>query len=213
MSAIVRRILRLGRRRLTGHQPTSLSPDLRQGEELFISHGSGEWNLHQRYQEPHEVFFDGPTIKFSVVARTKDEWAYVFLDPAHYKWDNYCWEARIRRETDFREFAFNFRYNDFGNRYRYRFEKGRLYFDKKVRAVWTNNIAAVPFHMDLGRSYDLRIWVWQSIFRCCVDGSMILENRDHDLPRGSICVVLWEDDARTNMVASVDGVRVTKVRI
>lgn len=170
------------------------------------------WIQHDQYQDASELTCNKGVLRFVTPAHTADEWDYLHLDVAKYPWRNYSWRLKIKRETAFREFAFNFRYQDFDNRYRYRFEAGKIFFDKKVRGEWTNNIASCPFSMKLGQWYDLRIDVCASLCRCYVDDHLWLENTDADLGWGTICVILWEDDGRTDMVAEVGPMVVHEIK-
>lgn len=170
------------------------------------------WKFHDTYQVPEELTVQDGIMAFSTAAKTNDEWDYIFLDPAHCRWSDFSWQLTIKRITSFREFALNFRYQDFDNRYRYRFEDDKLFFDKKVRGEWINNIASIPFTMDLGRWYQVRIEACTTVFRCYVDGQLALENVDCDLADGSICVILWEDDGRTPMQAEVGPMTVCSLR-
>jgi hypothetical protein len=162
-----------------------------------------DWMQHETYQKPTQISVVGDSLRFVTPPQTADEWDYIFLNPATYRWKNYSWNLKFRKETAFREYAFNFRYQDFNNRYRYRFEDGKIFFDKKVRGEWTNNIASLPFTIELGRWYDLRIDVYATLFRCYVDGRLWLENSDTDLADGSISVILWEDDGKTVITAEI----------
>jgi len=176
-----------------------------EGEVLFrteVSHPGEQWIFHAEYQDRSELMFESGTMKFHVKANTGDEWAYVYLDPKKYAWNNYSWQTRFRRLTAFQEYAFNFRYVDFDNRYRYRFEDDLLFFDSKVRGKWRAH-ARMPFPMALGAWYDLRIDAKGDRYRCYVNGMLMMENRDPTIKRGSIAVILWEIDRATDAIAEV----------
>jgi hypothetical protein len=162
-----------------------------------------DWMQHETYQRPAQISVVGSSLRFVTPPKTADEWDYVFLDPAAYRWKDFSWNLKFKRETKFREYAFNFRYQDFDNRYRYRFEDNKIFFDKKVRGGWGNNIASVFFPMELGRWYELRIDVCATLFRCYVDGRLWLENSDTDLAEGSISLILWEDNKETEIIAEI----------
>src|SRR6202522_4027182 len=161
-----------------------------------------QWTHHCEYQDPSELTFDNDTMRFSVKAHTCDEWAYVYLDPKHYEWTNYSWQTRFRRLTAFQEYAFNFRYLDFDNRYRYRFEDDLLFFDSKIRGKWKAH-ARMPFPMALTAWYDLRIDAKKDRYRCYVNGMLMMENRNAAIQRGSISIILWEIDQKTDAIAEV----------
>jgi len=177
-----------------------------QTELLFRSISSANWLGLPPYHVPGDIVYKGEKIVFNVTAETKDEWVYLFLDPQEYDWKNMSWEFSITRRTKFREFAFNYRYRDYDNRYRYRFEDDRIFFDKKASGVWFNNIASTPFPMEMNRQYLVRIDAYSSLFRCYVDKKLMLENVDTDIESGSISLILWEDDGKTNISAEVEKI-------
>ena len=183
-----------------------LSEPLILGELIYKTDGAAplkDWMKHETYQKPTQISVVGDSLRFVNPPQTVDEWDYIFLNPERYRWADFSWNLKFRRETRFREFAFNFRYQDFDNRYRYRFEDDKIFFDKKVRGNWFNNIASVPFPVQMGRWYDLRIDAYATHFRCYVDGRLCLENSDTDLADGSISLILWEDDGRTEIIAEI----------
>ena len=192
-----------------GKLPFNLHPRDRatwdEGEILFQSdreHPEKQWIYHAQYQDPGELSFAGGNLNFHVKADTLDEWAYVYLDPSAYSWGDYSWQTTFRRMTPFQEYAFNFRYVDFDNRYRYRFEDDLLFFDSKIRGKWRGH-ARMPFPMALGAWYDLRIDTRQDRHRCYVNGMLMMENREPAIRSGSISIILWEIDGVTDAVAEV----------
>jgi hypothetical protein len=184
-------------------------------EELFRTNTATpreQWVYHAEYQDPDELRF-GPEgeMYFHVRANTDDEWAYIYLDPARHNWTNYSWRMKFRRMTHFQEYAFNFRYIDFDNRYRYRFEDDLLFFDSKLSGKWRAH-ARMPFPMALGAWYDLQIDARGDLFRCYVNGILMMENRESTLPSGSISVILWEIDQATDCIAEIGPMTVLRVR-
>lgn len=175
------------------------------------SPGLEPWNLHETYQNPSEVSFLDGRLEFHVKTETDDEWAYLYLDPKSYRWTNMSWELTIRRETAFQEFALNFRYQDFDNRYRYRFEDGWIYFDKKVAGRWSNGIGSVPFQMAEGVWYDVRIETQGRDSQCYVDGVLRMRNHDRDLKGGSVAIILWEIDQSTDLIAGVGPMTIREI--
>jgi hypothetical protein len=176
-----------------------------EGEVLFngdLAATQSEWLFHPKYQDPAELSFNEGTMHFAVKAATADEWAYIYLDPQKYNWRNYSWQMKFRRMTEFQEYAFNFRYVDFDNRYRYRFEDDLLFFDSKVKGKWVCH-KRIPFPMALGAWYDLRIDTREDRHRCYVNGMLMMENRQGSIPRGSISIILWEIDNVTDCLADV----------
>lgn len=172
------------------------------------SAGQKAWILHSQYQEPQEVDFTPDGMRFSGQTRSNDKWCYVYLDPKLYPWTDISWQMKVQRASNFREFAFNFRYQDFDNRYRYRFEAGRVFFDRRIEGIWENNMGSVPFDMRVGEWYDICIKACGHIFRIYVNGELLMQNFDHRIKQGSICVILWETDSRTNLMAFVEDIKV-----
>ncbi|UCG57800.1 MAG: hypothetical protein JSU70_23410 [Phycisphaerales bacterium] len=165
-------------------------------------------------EQTEEVkFLEDGTICFDGKAKTNDEWIYMYLDPEKYPWHNYSWNFRIRRDTYFKEFQFGFRYQDFYNRYRYRFENDHIYFDKVIKGRFWNYFGTAPFHMDLGVWYDVRIDIYENNFRCYVDGKLMLDDYDFDnnFPVGSIAVILWEKDGATDIRAAVGPMSIRRL--
>jgi hypothetical protein len=198
--------------------PFNLHPRDRQtwpeAEILFqtdISHPQQQWIYHPKYQDPAELTFDDGVMKFHVKTESKDEWAYVYLDPRKYHWRDYSWQTRFRRLTAFQEYAFNFRYVDFDNRYRYRFEDDLLFFDSKIRGRWRAH-ARVPFPMALAAWYHLRVDTKGDRHRCYVNGILMMENREPSVPAGSISIILWEIDQVTDAIAEVGPCTVRRLQ-
>lgn len=192
-----------------GKLPFNLDPRDRQtwpnGEILFqtdCEHPEKQWILHSLYQDPAEVSFVNGNINFHVKAATHDEWAYVYMDPSQFSWGDYSWQTKFRRMTTFQEYAFNFRYVNFDNRYRYRFEDDLLFFDSKIRGKWRAH-ERMPFPMALGAWYDLRIDTRRDRHRCYVNGMLMMDNREPSVRNGSISIILWETDGATDAVAEV----------
>jgi hypothetical protein len=184
------------------------------GELLFqtdVNDPGREWILHPEYQDPAELQFTNGIMKFHVKAETDDEWAYIYLDPKRYAWTDYSWRMKFRRFTPFQEYAFNFRYVDFDNRYRYRFEDDLLFFDSKLKGKWRAH-ARMPFPMASGAWYDLQIDTKGDLHRCYVNGMLMMENREPTLRSGSISVILWEIDQTTDAIAEIGPMTVYAVR-
>ncbi len=171
--------------------------------------------IDDTHQLTHEMIVteDGSMI-FNGKATTNDEWFYLYLDPKKYEWSNYSWQFNIRRDTDFKELQFGIRYRDFYNRYRYRFENNRLYFDKVVRGEFLNGFNVVPFRMELGTWYAIRIDAYYNTFRLYVDGVLVSNDHDFDgyFPIGSIAIILWENDGKTDIKASLGAMSITEIQ-
>jgi pyruvyl transferase EpsI len=156
-----------------------------------------KWRPVAPYQQAAHVRAERAMIVFEGQAATDDEWCYLSAQDGHQRWGDLVWTIEVCKYTDFREFAFNFRCGDFDNRYRYRFEAGRLYFDKRLAGRWYNHLSSVPFNMVTQVWYRLRIEASGDLFSCFVDDDLIMQNADPDLAMGGVAVVLWESDGKT----------------
>jgi hypothetical protein len=172
-------------------------------------------NVIDNLQEPtrEAEFLPDGTMRFDGRTETDDEWIILYLDPQKYDWENFSWNFRVRRDTRFRELQFAFRYRDFYNRYRYRFEDDYIYFDKHIKGVFYSGFNTVPFRMDLGVSYNVRIDVYGNNFRCYVNDVLMMDEFDFDneLPRGSIAIILWEHDGITDIKGSISSMYVREL--
>lgn len=150
------------------------------------------------------------TITFSGKTESSEEWLYLHLDPERHPWVNYRVTFQMKRETDFRELQFGFRYRDFYNRYRYRFENNSIYFDKVVNGRFFNGLSASPFAMELGKFYKITIDVFGNRFKCFVDDALMSTDYDftNDFPEGSVAVILWENDSCTDIAGTFKAFQV-----
>lgn len=153
--------------------------------------------LEVSVSDDEAILFDGKTM-------TNDEWIYLYLDPEKHHWENYSWTFTVRRETHFRELQFGFRYQDFYNRYRYRFENDYIFFDKVLKGRFFG-YGAVPFKMKLDTWYDIRIDVCKNNFQLYVDGVVMLNEYDFEnhFPFGPVAIILWEDGGVTDIKAAI----------
>lgn len=171
-------------------------------------------NVTDNWQEPTGELTPSPLGDLQVDARaTPDNWTYLYLDPEEYCWRDYSWSFNVSRRTFFRELQFGFRYRDFYNRYRYRFEAGHIFFDKVINGRFHNALKATPFRMELGVSYNVRIDACRNHFRCFVNGVLMSADYDYDrtFPVGSVALILWEDDGRTDIRATIGSMSVYKL--
>ncbi len=173
-------------------------------------------NVIDNLQEPTKEaeFLPDGRICFNGRTETDDEWIILYLDPQKYDWGNFSWNFSVRRDTRFRELQFAFRYRDFYNRYRFRFEDDYIYFDKHLRGIFYSGFNAVPFRMDLGVSYNVRIDVYGNNFRCYVNDALMMDEFDFDneLPRGSIAIIFWEKDGVTDIKGSITPMYVRELK-
>ena len=175
--------------------------------------------LVNRDDEPQELteeveFMENGTIEFDGKTEGGQEWLYLHLDPDRYPLDNYRMTFQFKRKTDFRELQFGFRYQDFYNRYRYRFEKNSLFFDKVRNGRFYSGLSATPFPMQLGKFYKITIDVFKNRFKCFVDDKLISTDFDfsNEFPRGSIAIILWENDSRTNIKGTLSSFQVLELK-
>jgi hypothetical protein len=161
------------------------------------------WRPVPPYQRPEHMRIEGDTILFEGAPLSTDEWCYLSAGDEDRPWRDFAWTLEFRKLTDFRELAFNFRCRDFDNRYRFRFELDRLYFDKRVDGRWHNHLASVPFAIVPGTWYRLRIDAVGERFTCSVNGAPVLHASDGALEAGNISVILWESDGATALRAAI----------
>jgi hypothetical protein len=173
----------------------------------------------ERDDNPQELtddveFRKDGTIKFNGSTENEQEWLYLHLDPNQYPWDNYRMTFQFKRETDFRELQFGLRYQDFFNRYRYRFENNRIYFDKVVNGRFYNGFSVTPFPMQLGRSYRITLDVFDNTFKCFVDDKLMSFDYDfsNEFPKGPVAIILWEDDSCTHIKGSLSSFQVHELK-
>lgn len=134
-----------------------------------------------------------------------DKWYYLNLDPRACPWTDYSWKLQVRCLSEFKELQLAFRYQDFYNRYRYRFQDGKLAFDMVVNGQFRADLSVCTRPLELGRAYDVEIRALGNRFECWVDGQLM--SRDYDpenrFPTGPIAVILWEDDGATAIRAEL----------
>lgn len=153
-------------------------------------------------------------ISIRALAETSDEWVYLYVDPKANRWENYVWSLTVQCQTRFKELQLGFRYVDFYNRYRYRFQAGRLSFDMVLNGEFVTNLSSCRLELVPGRAYEIEIRVLGQLFQCWVDGR--LRSQDYDrsnrLPCGPIALILWEDDGCTDIVAQISTNTVQSLR-
>jgi hypothetical protein len=156
---------------------------------------------------------DNGTMSFDGRAQTEDEWLYLYLDPDEFRWQASTWQFRVRRRTAFRELQFGFRYQDFYNRYRFRFEDERVFFDIVSRGEFHNDIDSAPFAMACDRWYDMKIDCLRNRFSCSVDGLRLLDVFDfhNTFTAGSMAIILWDDGGVVDIGLDVSDLRVREL--
>ncbi len=171
-------------------------------------------NITDNYQEPTNELTVSAAGDLGIDAETTpDKWIYLYLDPRRYHWNDYSWVFTVCRRSYFRELQFGFRYQDFYNRYRYRFEADRIFFDKVVKGRFYLALNSTPFRMELGVSYDVQIDAFRNHFRCYINGVLMSKDYDFDntFPTGSIALILWEDNGTTDIRATIGPMSVHKL--
>ncbi len=162
-----------------------------------------------------EVEVDGDgRIAVDRLAATRQNWVWLHLPAEQHVWRDYQWDLRVTRHTDFRELQLAFRYVDFYNRYRFRYESGAFHFDVVHHGRFENSRLRADFTMEAGREYALQIVVRGNRFVLRVDGTVVLDavdKRDR-FAYGPVAVIFWEDDGQTPIRADVSGQRVTETR-
>lgn len=173
----------------------------------------GSWICHPKYQDLRDIKICQNLLHFHKQTSSADDWCYVYVDPIRHPWTDVAWTMTVKRISEFREFAFNFRYQSFEDRYRYRFEANQIFFDRRVAGQWDNNLGSVPFRLQAGRSYSVRIEALGPDFRIYVDDQFQMQNYDGTLTWGSICIILWETDMQTPLLAEVKDQKVFSLGI
>lgn len=164
------------------------------GRPLNIADNLQGFTDEVRFNGNNEIIFDG-------ITKNKDEWLYLFLDPLRFSWNDFSWQFSVCKRSHFRELQFGFRYIDFYNRYRFRFEDNKICFDKVWKGRFFNNVSVVDFSMQLGVFYKIRIDVCDNNFKLFVNGKLLMDEYDFDdlFPSGSIAVILWENNGKTDI--------------
>jgi hypothetical protein len=164
-------------------------------------------------QQPSgNVKVSSTSISANVAADGSERWVYLYIDPRQNMWRNFRWRMTLRRDSEFRELQLGFRYIDFYNRYRFRHEDSRLIFDIVHEGACYNGIHETPFPMVLGRDYRFEIEARENRFLLSVDGVQLLDEVDPLglFPRGSVAVILWQDDRQTAIRALFNNMEVVE---
>lgn len=157
------------------------------------------------------INWDGPsTIEVNLPEGRPDRWAYLYLDPTVYKWRNYRWEFKVIRYSEFQELQFGFRYVDFYNRYRIRYESGYMSFDIVRNGAFYNDLGKRRIELEVGREYQMSLVVCGSRFMFFVDGEKVLDEVDiaAHFRHGSIAMILWESKQSPRVHAQIREMKV-----
>lgn len=156
---------------------------------------------------------DSGNLNVNHLATGEDKWVYFYLKPDEHIWRNFEWSFYVKRMSNFRELQFGFRYRDFYNRYRFRHENGRLFFDKVLNGQFQNNIRNKKFVMELNKEYEFKIISFDYYFALLIDGHTYLEAFDFEksFKEGSIALILWEDNGKIPIHATIRGQQVHEI--
>jgi hypothetical protein len=172
-------------------------------------------SVNDNTQIKNKTFLRYQYDSFNILKKTKtnDEWIYLNLDPLEFIWDNYRWKFKFNLKTHFHELQFGFRYKDFYNRYRFRFQDGNVFFDEVSNGYFFNEIETKKFELELDRWYTIIIDVFKNTFYLTVDGKKIFSIKDlkNTFESGSIAIILWEKDGKTDIAIDIDKITVNKL--
>jgi len=181
-------------------------------ENRYLLSQGHKLSTRDNYQTATDEIIFHPTgvVQFAGQTTSYDEWLYLYLDPNVWAWRNFSWNMPICKQSDFKEFQFGFRYKDFYNRYRYRFQDNKICFDIIKNGCFYNNLSSIPFKMTLGKYYNLRIEAKENHFVCYIDEKLMLYNIDfHNyFPVGSVAIILWENNGFNNLRGLVGPIKI-----
>lgn len=160
---------------------------LQQGRSLTVFDNTQASGKELRWENPETLSVDVP-------ASRADRWIYLYLNPTEHLWRDFRWEFVVSLDSDFQELQFGFRYIDFYNRYRIRYEGGYFCYDVVLNGAFYNNFGRRYFPMELAREYHITLYVRGRRFVLMVGDKVILDEFDfaNHFPRGSVAIILWE---------------------
>lgn len=160
------------------------------------------------------VLEDNGTIKINGKTKSNDEWIFLYLNKVKYNWVNYSFKFSIKFQTVFKEFQIDFRYSDFYNRYRYRFQDGYLYFDIIYKAEFIASLSSMRFPLEVNREYSFEVKVMGDIFQFWADGVLVSTDYGRDnIEKGAVAIILWEDDGLTDMKVEISSLMANELYI
>jgi len=163
----------------------------------------------------HEVNISkGGDICFKGKTTTKDEWLFLYLSKNDCLWTDYSFEFDAVFNTVFKEFQIDFRYFDFFNRYRYRFQNGKLFFDVVYNGEFFASLSSYNFDIKVGRSYKVVIKVMGEIFQCWINDKLISTDFGlKTISTGTIAIILWEDNGTTDLGLLMNNIKLKKLTL
>lgn len=153
----------------------------------------------------HEVVIDkNGIIDIECKSTTNDEWIYLYLDFIENNWINYSVQFSIEFETIFKEFQVDFRHVDLFNRYRYRFQAGKLYFDIIYKGEFISSLSEVDFDLKTKVNYDIEIKIMGDSFQIWIDNCLVSTDfGGNRIKTGPIAIIFWEDNGISNIEAKM----------
>lgn len=142
-----------------------------------------------------------------------DRWAYLYLDPIQHHWRNFRWEFDLFRISDYKELQFGFRYRDFYNRYRFRYQDEAFHYDIVLNGEFFNSISVHPFKLEMNKKYHIVIEVVKNQFRLIINGETLLKEYDFNkhFSHGSCAIILWEDCSDPPIVTQINKMNVVEL--
>lgn len=129
-----------------------------------------------------------------------DEWIYLYLNYLKNKWTNYSLKFSINFGTLFKEFQVDFRHVDLFNRYRYRFQDGKIYFDIVYKGEFISSLNEVTFRLKTNIDYQIEVKVMDDVFQIWINDELISTDFGNEkLDSGPIAIILWEDNGKNDM--------------
>ena len=131
--------------------------------------------------------------------RSNDEWHVFLLNPTRYRLYDFEWELSFCKKTSFRELQFDFRFHDLNNRYRFRFENNKVYFEKILGGQFEHDVSSIDYPVQLGLWYGMRIIAQGFRFQLLVNDICVMTEYafDRKLCEGTLAIILWETDGVT----------------
>lgn len=153
---------------------------------------------------PEVIIEKNGIVNIDCESSTNDEWIYLYLDYSKYNWLDYSCQFTIEFETSFKEFQVDFRHIDLFNRYRYRFQDAKLFFDIVHRGEFISSLSETDFDLKNNVSYDIEIKVMGDIFQIWIDGCLMSTDfGGNKIRSGPVAIIFWEDNGKSNIKAKM----------
>lgn len=142
-----------------------------------------------------------------------DRWVYLHLTVNEHYWRNYKWSFEISRSTDFKELQFGFRYQDFYNRYRFRYQNNAFHYDIVLNGNFYNSISRCPFKIKKGNKYQIDIVVFDNRFILKVNDKVLLDEYDfmNHFSHGPCAIILWEEEREPSIKSEIKNMNVVEL--